>query len=114
MAVLPMIWLMVGMAIGIPLYEHGYEAWVEAYGDSLLLFGGWFIGTITGVVLFVGAIDAEERENKEWKFQDRVFEHYDAYRGLSEDEEDAINNTAIHFDISPSAARNIVKIYEDD
>jgi hypothetical protein len=118
MAVLPMVWFMVGLACGIPLLEHGYEAWIEAYGNTLLMFAGWFLGTITGVIMFVGAMDAEERENADFKFKDRVYETYNDYltgfpdfaQTMSHD--NAIDQTAIARDISPSHARNIVKDYK--
>jgi hypothetical protein len=117
MTILPMVWCIVGLAISIPLLEYGYEAWIEAYGDSLLLFGGWFLGTITGVILFVGAIEAEERENEDFKFKDKVYETYNNYltgfpdfaQTMSHD--NAIDQTAIARDISPSSVRNIVKVY---
>ena len=116
MAVLPMVWCIIGLAVGIPLYEHGYEAWIGVYSDSLLMFGGWFLGTITGVILFVGAIEAEERENADFKFKDDVYEHYNSVLGRSIDhdgaEGEAVNKTAIHFDTSPSHVRNIVKVYK--
>ena len=114
MAILPMIWCIIGLALSIPLLEHGYEAWIEAYGSSLLLFGGWWIGTVTGVILFVGAIDAEEREKADWKFQDNVFTMYEDCRVNKLTKDDSINKTAIHYDTSPSAVRNIVRIYKDD
>jgi len=112
MAVLPMVWCIVGLAISIPLYEYGYEAWIEAYGSALLLFGGWFLGTITGVIMFVGAIDAEERENADWKFQDDVFTMYEDCRVHKISKEDSINKTAIYYDSSPSRIRNIIKVYQ--
>ena len=114
MAILPMIWCVIGLSISIPLFEHGYEAWIEAYGSSLLLFGGWFLGTITGVIMFVGAIDAEEREKAEWKFQDDVYTMYEDYQVHKLSKEDSINKTATYYDTSPSAVRNIVRIYKDD
>lgn len=79
--------------------------------DIRFMFGAHFIGFVTGLIVYSAGMDAEEREKREHKFQDDVFMHYDAYVGLSTGEEDAINNTAIHFDISPSQARNIVNIY---
>ena len=111
MMVLPMVWCIIGLAVGIPLLEHGYEVWIEHYGNSLLMFGGWFLGTITGVVLFTGAIDAEERENADFKFKDDVFMAYDSLVANKTDRE-AINQVAIEFDISPSHARNIVEVYK--
>ena len=120
MMILPMVWCIVGLAIGIPLLEHGYEAWVEAYGDALLLFSGWFLGTITGVILFVGAIEAEERENADNKFKDKVYETYNDYltgfpdHAHTMSHDNAIDQTAIARDISPSYARNIVKVYKDE
>ena len=111
MMILPMVWCIIGLAVGIPLLEHGYEAWIEVYADSLLMFAGWFIGTITGVLLFTSAIKTEERENADFKFKDDVFEAYDSLVANKTDRE-AINQVAIEFDISPSYARNIVKEYQ--
>ena len=112
MTVLPMIWFIIAYALFIPLYKYSFEDWIAAYGDSLLLFGGWFIGTITGVLLFWGAIDAEERENKDNEFKDNVYSFYIGMLSAKPAEE-SINETAIQFDISPSGVRSIVKGYED-
>ena len=118
MMVLPMVWCIIGLAVGIPLLEHGYEAWIDVYGNSLLMFGGWWLGTITGVIMFTGAIDAEERENADFKFKDKVYETYNNYLSGFPDfaqtmsHDNAIDQTAIARDISPSYARNIVKEYQ--
>ena len=112
LSVLPMIWCVVGLAVGIPLLENSYEAWIEVYGNSLLLFGGWLIGTATGVVIYHGAIDAEEREKADWKFQDNVYTMYEDCIMNKWTEERAINDTAIHYDTTPSNVRRIVKVYE--
>ena len=112
MAVLPMVWCVIGLSLSIPLLEHGYEAWIEAYGSSLLLFGGWWLGTITGVIMFVGAMDAEEREKADWKFQDNVYTMYEDCIVNKWTEERAINDTAIHYDTTPSNVKRIVKVYE--
>jgi len=83
--------------------------------DVRWLFAAHFIGFITGLIVYSAGMLAEEREKREWKFQDDVFAHYESLFDLSIDregrDEDAINDTAIHFDISPSQARNIVNIY---
>ena len=91
--------------------------------DTRIMFGAHFIGFVTGLIVYSAGMDAEEREKREWKFQDDVFSHYDSLvNGLytldyAGKEDEAINKTAIHFDISPSQARSIVDIYignEDD
>ncbi len=115
MLVLPGLYFLIGLSLAIPYFQHGYEAWIEVYDSVLIMFGGWFLGTITGVLLFSGAIDAEEREKKEWAFRDKVYETY-MWNRDSEDhsEENSINHTAIEHDISPSHVRSIVKLYEDE
>lgn len=113
MIVLPMLWLLIGLTLGIPLYEHGYEAWSEHYYDASLIMGGWFLGTILGVLLFSGAIDAEERENADSTFKNNVYGFYIGMLSVKS-AEDSVNETAIQYDISPSGVRGIVKIYENE
>lgn len=108
-----MIFIVLGMAIGPGIYAHG----IEPYADTLLLLTGYVLGCITGVIIYHSGIDVEERENEDFKYQDNVFEHYlGAMSGIDHDgrEDEAVNKTAIHFDTSPSAVRNIVKVYNDD
>jgi hypothetical protein len=114
LSILPMIWCIIGLAIGPGIYQHGFEL----YADSALMFVGWFLGTITGVVIYHGAMDTEERENADNKFKDKVYETYNDYltgfpdHAHTMSHDNAIDQTAIARDISPSHARNIVKVYK--
>lgn len=71
-----------------------------------------FMGYITGLVIYSGALDAEEREKAEWKFQDKVYTMYEDALMNKWTEERAINETAVYYDTTPSNVRRIVKIYE--
>lgn len=107
MSVLPMFWCLVALAIGPGIYEHGFAE----NKDVILLFSGWFLGTLLGVIMYHSAIDAEEREKEDNTFKNNV---YGFYTGMlsTRSAEDSVNETAIQYDISPSGVRNIVRIYE--
>ena len=111
-SVLPMIMGIVAAALCIPLYEYGYEVWIETYSSTFPLFGGFVLGTIIGVMIYDSGMQVEDRENAEFKFKDNVYETY--IWNINEDhpEDTAINNTAIQHDISPSYTRNIVEVYK--
>lgn len=98
------------IAFGLP-YLSGVNAG-EQDANLWFMFSTWWIGFWTGIIIYSGGLDAEEREKAEWKFQDNVYMMYEDFRVNKRDEEEAINQTAIYYDTSPSNVRSIVKIYE--
>jgi len=77
-------------------------------------FAFWFLGYINGLVIYSGGMDAEERENAEWAFQDKVYESLMWHRTTKDNSEDeAVNKTAVEHDLSPSRVRSIAKLYEE-
>lgn len=107
MMILPMVWCIIALAIGPGIYAHG----IESYTTILWLLGGWFLGTVTGVLIYDGAIDAENREIADNKFKDDVFIMYEDCLIHKISEEDSVNKTANFYDTSPSTVRNIIRKY---
>ena len=105
--VILMMGIMFQAIFGLAVYLNGVNGG-EQNTQLWFMFVTYVIGFWTGIVVYAGGLDTEEREDKDNKFKNDVFTYFlGQYDAPSET--DAINNTAVHFDITPSYVKYIMR-----